>query len=96
MSLMCAYMHFFYVIIISQNFLLSIKNGNSLFLPSLHCSLAIEQEAEFQSLREALSFVSLIDGYYRLTADAHHYLCKEVAPPSVLENIQSNCHGPIL
>uniref|UniRef100_A0A8C8BDT5 Tyrosine-protein kinase JAK2 n=1 Tax=Otus sunia TaxID=257818 RepID=A0A8C8BDT5_9STRI len=53
-------------------------------------------EAEFQSLREALSFVSLIDGYYRLTADAHHYLCKEVAPPSVLENIQSNCHGPIL
>ncbi|XP_065600238.1 tyrosine-protein kinase JAK2 isoform X2 [Cyrtonyx montezumae] len=52
-------------------------------------------EAEFQSLKEALSFVSLIDGYYRLTADAHHYLCKEVAPPSVLENIQSNCHGPI-
>jgi len=40
--------------------------------------------------------VSLIDGYYRLTADAHHYLCKEVAPPMVLENIQSNCHGPIL
>uniref|UniRef100_A0A8C0G9C3 Tyrosine-protein kinase n=1 Tax=Chelonoidis abingdonii TaxID=106734 RepID=A0A8C0G9C3_CHEAB len=52
-------------------------------------------EAEFHSLREALSFVSLIDGYYRLTADAHHYLCKEVAPPTVLENIQSNCHGPI-
>uniref|UniRef100_A0A670ZW69 Tyrosine-protein kinase n=1 Tax=Pseudonaja textilis TaxID=8673 RepID=A0A670ZW69_PSETE len=52
-------------------------------------------EAEFHSLKEALSFVSLIDGYYRLTADAHHYLCKEVAPPSILENIQSNCHGPI-
>ncbi|XP_070598682.1 tyrosine-protein kinase JAK2 isoform X1 [Erythrolamprus reginae] len=52
-------------------------------------------EAEFHSLKEALSFVSLIDGYYRLTADAHHYLCKEVAPPSVLENIQSYCHGPI-
>ncbi|XP_064032535.1 tyrosine-protein kinase JAK2 isoform X2 [Pogoniulus pusillus] len=59
------------------------------------CETLAEQEAEFQSLREALSFVSLIDGYYRLTADAHHYLCKEVAPPSVLENIQSNCHGPI-
>lgn len=52
-------------------------------------------EAEFHSLKDALSFVSLIDGYYRLTADAHHYLCKEVVPPSVLENIQSNCHGPI-
>ena len=52
-------------------------------------------EIELSSLKEALSFVSLIDGYYRLTADAHHYLCKEVAPPAVLENIHSNCHGPI-
>ncbi|XP_038625505.1 tyrosine-protein kinase JAK2 isoform X2 [Tachyglossus aculeatus] len=52
-------------------------------------------EIEFLSLKEALSFISLIDGYYRLTADAHHYLCKEVAPPTVLKNIQSNCHGPV-
>lgn len=52
-------------------------------------------EVEFPSLKEGFSFVSLIDGYYRLTADAHHYLCKEVAPPSLLENIESNCHGPI-
>ncbi|XP_067839724.1 tyrosine-protein kinase JAK2-like [Heptranchias perlo] len=52
-------------------------------------------EVEFPSLKEGFSFVSLIDGYYRLTADAHHYLCKEVAPPRLLENIQSNCHGPI-
>ncbi|KAK6494255.1 tyrosine-protein kinase JAK2-like isoform X1 [Huso huso] len=53
-------------------------------------------EVEFSLLQEALSFVSLIDGYYRLTADAHHYLCKEVAPPRLLEAIQSYCHGPIL
>lgn len=52
-------------------------------------------EVEFKSLKEALSFVSLIDGYYRLMADAHHYLCKEVVPPRVLENIQSYCHGPV-
>ncbi|MBN3306694.1 JAK2 kinase, partial [Amia calva] len=52
-------------------------------------------ELEFPSLTEALSFVSLIDGYYRLTADAHHYLCKEVVPPRLLEAIQSYCHGPI-
>ncbi|CAJ0956124.1 unnamed protein product [Ranitomeya imitator] len=52
-------------------------------------------EVEFTSLKEALSFVSLIDGYYRLTADAHHYLCKEVVPPRVLESIQSYCHGPV-
>ncbi|XP_061656413.1 tyrosine-protein kinase JAK2a isoform X1 [Syngnathoides biaculeatus] len=52
-------------------------------------------ELEFHSLSEALSFVSLVDGYYRLVADAHHYLCKEVAPPRLLEGIQSHCHGPV-
>ncbi|XP_043577361.1 tyrosine-protein kinase JAK2-like [Chiloscyllium plagiosum] len=52
-------------------------------------------EAEFPTLREALSFVALIDGYYRLTADPHHYFCKEVAPPKLLEHIEDNCHGPI-
>ncbi|KAL0965852.1 hypothetical protein UPYG_G00286590 [Umbra pygmaea] len=52
-------------------------------------------ELEFHSLSEALSFVSLVDGYYRLTSDAHHYLCKEVAPPRLLEAIQSYCHGPV-
>lgn len=46
-------------------------------------------------LTEALSFVSLVDGYYRLVADAHHYLCKEVAPPRLLEGLQSYCHGPL-
>uniref|UniRef100_A0A3Q3K8Q4 Tyrosine-protein kinase n=1 Tax=Monopterus albus TaxID=43700 RepID=A0A3Q3K8Q4_MONAL len=52
-------------------------------------------ELEFHSLSEALSFASLVDGYYRLVADAHHYLCKEVAPPRLLECIQSYCHGPV-
>uniref|UniRef100_A0A671XSS2 Tyrosine-protein kinase n=1 Tax=Sparus aurata TaxID=8175 RepID=A0A671XSS2_SPAAU len=49
----------------------------------------------FHLLSEALSFVSLVDGYYRLVADAHHYLCKEVAPPRLLECLQSYCHGPV-
>ncbi|NXG52888.1 JAK3 kinase, partial [Psilopogon haemacephalus] len=52
-------------------------------------------EVEFPSLREALSFVALLDGYYRLTADAHHYFCKEVAPPRLLEDLENQCHGPI-
>uniref|UniRef100_A0A8C7Z4V4 Tyrosine-protein kinase n=1 Tax=Oryzias sinensis TaxID=183150 RepID=A0A8C7Z4V4_9TELE len=52
-------------------------------------------ELEFHSLSEALSFVSLVDGYYRLVTDAHHYLCKEVAPPRLLECIHSYCHGPV-
>uniref|UniRef100_A0A671RUQ4 Tyrosine-protein kinase n=1 Tax=Sinocyclocheilus anshuiensis TaxID=1608454 RepID=A0A671RUQ4_9TELE len=33
--------------------------------------------------------------YYRLTTDAHHYLCKDVVPPHLLEAIESYCHGPI-
>ncbi|NXT88761.1 JAK3 kinase, partial [Anhinga rufa] len=52
-------------------------------------------EVEFPTLREARSFVALIDGYYRLTADAHHYFCKEVAPPRLLEDTENQCHGPI-
>uniref|UniRef100_A0A4W4FAF7 Tyrosine-protein kinase n=1 Tax=Electrophorus electricus TaxID=8005 RepID=A0A4W4FAF7_ELEEL len=44
---------------------------------------------------EALSFVSIIDGYFRLTVDAHHFLCTEVAPMSVETNLHEGCHGPI-
>uniref|UniRef100_A0A3Q3D8V8 non-specific protein-tyrosine kinase n=1 Tax=Hippocampus comes TaxID=109280 RepID=A0A3Q3D8V8_HIPCM len=54
-----------------------------------------EAELEFPGLAEALSFASLIDGHYRLTADAHHYLCKEVAPPRLLEAAACRCHGPV-
>ncbi|KAG7278261.1 hypothetical protein CRUP_036338 [Coryphaenoides rupestris] len=53
------------------------------------------RDLEFPSLAEALSFVSLIDGYCRLTTDAHHYLCREVVPPRLMEAILSHCHGPI-
>lgn len=53
------------------------------------------QELKLSSHEEALSFVSLVDGYFRLTADAHHYLCTDVAPPLIVHNIQNGCHGPI-
>ncbi|NWV96867.1 JAK3 kinase, partial [Machaerirhynchus nigripectus] len=53
------------------------------------------QEVEFPTLREARSFVALLDGYYRLTADAQHYFCREVAPPRLLEDLENQCHGPI-
>ncbi|KAK1339929.1 hypothetical protein QTO34_018493 [Cnephaeus nilssonii] len=52
-------------------------------------------ELKLSSHEEALSFVSLVDGYFRLTADAHHYLCTDVAPPLIVHNIQNGCHGPI-
>uniref|UniRef100_A0A8C9WIK0 non-specific protein-tyrosine kinase n=1 Tax=Scleropages formosus TaxID=113540 RepID=A0A8C9WIK0_SCLFO len=47
-------------------------------------------EAEFQTLAEALSFVALIDGYFRLTTDSSHYFCQEVAPPSLLQDIEKS------
>nr|XP_023699715.1 tyrosine-protein kinase JAK3 [Paramormyrops kingsleyae] len=52
-------------------------------------------EAEFQTLSEARSFVALLDGYFRLTTDSSHYFCQEVAPPSLLHDIECHCHGPI-
>ncbi|KPP79083.1 tyrosine-protein kinase JAK1-like [Scleropages formosus] len=44
---------------------------------------------------EALSFAALVDGYFRLTVDAHHYLCTEVSPASVVQNLEDGCYGPI-
>lgn len=55
-----------------------------------------KQEANFHSLKEALSFVSLVDGYFRLTTDSSHYFCLDTAPSSILEGIKNHCHGPIL
>lgn len=52
-------------------------------------------EVHFVSRDEALAFASLIDGYFRLIVDAHHFLCTEVAPISVETNLREGCHGPI-
>uniref|UniRef100_A0ABK0LFR2 Tyrosine-protein kinase n=1 Tax=Rattus norvegicus TaxID=10116 RepID=A0ABK0LFR2_RAT len=48
------------------------------------------------SQAEALSFVALVDGYFRLTADSSHYLCHEVAPPRLVTSIQNGIHGPLM
>lgn len=52
-------------------------------------------EITFQTLKEALSFVSLVDGYFRLTTDSSHFFWQDIAPPSILEGIKNHCHGPI-
>lgn len=52
-------------------------------------------EVQMATRGEALSLAALVDGYFRLTVDAHHYLCKEVAPSSVVHDIENGCHGPI-
>lgn len=54
------------------------------------------QDLRLKSTLEARSLVSLLDGYFRLTADAHHYLCHEVAPPRMVLSEASGLHGPIL
>ncbi|KAK7889828.1 hypothetical protein WMY93_025388 [Mugilogobius chulae] len=57
--------------------------------------VSVQREAKFLSLKGALSFVSLIDGYFRLTTDSSHFFCQDIAPPSILEGIKNHCHGPI-
>uniref|UniRef100_A0A4W4ED95 Tyrosine-protein kinase n=1 Tax=Electrophorus electricus TaxID=8005 RepID=A0A4W4ED95_ELEEL len=53
-------------------------------------------DLRLRSSLDARSLVSLLDGYFRLTADAHHYLCHEVAPPRVVLSEANGLHGPIL
>ncbi|KAF4077778.1 hypothetical protein AMELA_G00211880 [Ameiurus melas] len=53
-------------------------------------------DLRLKSALEARSLVSLLDGYFRLTADAHQYLCHEVAPPRVVLSEANGLHGPIL
>ncbi|KAK7158820.1 hypothetical protein R3I94_005226 [Phoxinus phoxinus] len=52
-------------------------------------------ELTLASKEEALSFASLVDGYFRLTVDAHHFLCRDIAPVSLETNLREGCHGPI-
>lgn len=77
-----------------------VRDTPNLFRTSFACSWILQfsfrfQDVEFQSLKEALSFVSLVDGYFRLTTDSTHYFCHDIAPPSTLEGIKNHCHGPI-
>jgi len=50
---------------------------------------------DFGDRQTALSFVSLLDGYYRLQENYHHHLCKDVESPMVNELRMLRCHGPV-
>lgn len=63
---------------------------------SIHCQDNKCLELTLPSRAGALSLVSLVDGYFRLTADSSHYLCHEVAPPRLVMSIQDGVHGPLL
>jgi len=53
------------------------------------------QDVVLPSPESALSLVSLVDGYFRLTADSSHYLCHDVAPPRLVMSILNGIHGPM-
>ncbi|XP_075715083.1 non-receptor tyrosine-protein kinase TYK2 [Rhinoderma darwinii] len=62
---------------------------------SINCQDNRCLEIVLPSYEEALSFVSLVDGYFRLTTDSNHYLCHEVAPPRLVMSAVDGIHGPI-
>ncbi|XP_047215963.1 non-receptor tyrosine-protein kinase TYK2-like [Girardinichthys multiradiatus] len=78
----CDFREITHIAITEANVCISTQNNHSM-------------EVQMNSSQEARSFISLLDGYYRLTADAHHYLCHEVAPPRVVLSEANLLHGPM-
>ncbi|XP_073510192.1 non-receptor tyrosine-protein kinase TYK2 isoform X1 [Phyllobates terribilis] len=62
---------------------------------SMNCQDNRCLEIVLPSYEEALSFVSLVDGFFRLTTDSNHYLCHEVAPPRLVMSAVNGIHGPL-
>ncbi|KAF2897768.1 hypothetical protein ILUMI_08399 [Ignelater luminosus] len=50
---------------------------------------------KFNSVLAMLSFVGLLDGYYRLTCKWIFNLCKDVFTPSLQKLYTMKCHGPV-
>jgi len=53
------------------------------------------QIIDFKDRQMALSFVSLLDGYYRLQEDYHHHLCEDVESPMITQLRSLRSHGPV-
>ncbi|CAG9813018.1 unnamed protein product [Phaedon cochleariae] len=50
---------------------------------------------KFNSKSIMLSFISLLDGYYRLTCKWTFNICKDVYTPSLQKLYSMKCHGPV-
>lgn len=50
---------------------------------------------KFNSVPVMLSFVSLLDGYYRLSCKWTFNLCKDILTPSLRQLHAMKCHGPV-
>ncbi|KAK2499701.1 hypothetical protein MC885_018904 [Smutsia gigantea] len=53
-------------------------------------------ELTLPSPTASLSLVSLVDGYFSLTADSSHYLCQDVAPPGLVMSFQDGIHESLV
>lgn len=49
----------------------------------------------FKSLEEMYSFVSCLDGYYRLSTKWTFNLCRDCVTPSLVRLHALKCHGPV-
>lgn len=55
----------------------------------------IPQYLTFKSIDQMHSFVSLLDGYYRLIEKWTFNICKDLITPSLLDLRLMKCHGPV-
>ncbi|GFY60177.1 tyrosine-protein kinase hopscotch [Trichonephila inaurata madagascariensis] len=55
----------------------------------------VPQYIQFNNKHQRHSFVSLLDGYYRLSEKWTFNLCKDLPTPSLLNLRAMKCHGPI-
>ncbi len=49
----------------------------------------------FHSNENMISFITLLDGYYRLMVKQMFNLCREYETPSLLKLRRLKCHGPV-
>ncbi|KAK2489902.1 hypothetical protein MC885_008903 [Smutsia gigantea] len=66
------------------------------FWDIIHMVLKERHELTLPSRAAALSLVSLVDDYFRLTPDSSHSLCHKVAPPGLVMSFQDGIHGPLV
>ncbi|CAL1263363.1 unnamed protein product [Larinioides sclopetarius] len=55
----------------------------------------VPQYIQFSDTAQRHSFVSLLDGYYRLSEKWTFNLCKDLPTPSLLKLRAMKCHGPV-
>ncbi|XP_065168066.1 tyrosine-protein kinase hopscotch-like [Atheta coriaria] len=71
---------------------ISIRGDSSIEISRLN---GIPFYVKFNSIMKMRSFVSLVDGYYRLSCKWNFNICKEIVTPSLQKLHKMKCHGPV-